>query len=193
MPQSDDVKGEVLSCEDTYWCKQRTRVRENQRRCRARRLAYVTTLEERVREYEQRAVKANIDLQARAQRLDHENRKMRNVLTQAYGLGDEEMDTDILVEKITASRPGRSDPVSRIKLPTPPAESLGLRDLTVALRSSEENGEIRSELQVISSREMEDVTVPCYVAYELLKTLLDERDPLAQEIRALELRNGGSL
>ena len=35
-----------------------------------------------------------------------------------------------------------------------------------------------------------DVTVPCYVTYELLKSLIDDQDPLAQEIRALELRNG---
>jgi hypothetical protein len=146
-------------------------------------------LEERIREYEHEAMRANLHLQTLAKQLDQENRKMKNALLQAHGF-DEEMDTDILIQKITA--PQASGSVSRNNLPTPPAEILGLGDLTVAMRmrSNEENGQVRSELQVISSMETEDATVPCYVTYELLKSLIDERDPLAQEIRALELRNG---
>lgn len=132
-------------------------------------------------------MRANLHLQALAKQLDQENRKMKNALLQAHGF-DEAMDTDILIQKITTTQaPGF---VSRNNLPTPPAEILGLGDLTVAMRSNEENGQVRSELQVISSMETEDATVPCYVTYELLKSLIDERDPLAQEIRALELRNG---
>jgi hypothetical protein len=144
-------------------------------------------LEERIREYEHEAMRANLHLQTLAKQLDQENRKMKNALLQAHGF-DEEMDTDILIQKITAAQASGS--VSRNNLPTPPAEILGLGDLTVAMRSSEENGQVCSELQVISSIEAEDATVPCYVTYELLKSLIDERDPLAQEIRALELRNG---
>ena len=133
-------------------------------------------------------MKANIDLQDLAKQLDRENRKMRNALLHAHGLDDEEMDTDILVKKITAPREtGRA---SRMNLPTPPTETLGLGDLTVAMRLSQENGQVHSELQVISSTETGDITVPCYVTYELLKSLIDDQDPLAQEIRALELRNG---
>ena len=111
------------------------------------------------------------------------------------GVGDE-TDTDTLIENVIAQKAARENGV-RSTLPlTPPAEntSMGVGELTVTLRPNAGNGEESLGLQVISSAELlgasDDVTVPCYVSYELLKSLLDEGDPLAAEIRALELRNG---
>ena len=134
-------------------------------------------------------MKANVGLQNLAKRLDCENRKMKKSLQQAHGLDGEDMDTDVLIAKVTTQKI-----TSKVSLPpSPPAEGTGVGDLTVALRPYEENGLGRSELQLINSIESEGVTVPCYVSYELLMSLLDERDPLASEIKALERRNGSLL
>jgi hypothetical protein len=145
-------------------------------------------LEDRIRGYEQEAVKANVGLQQLAKRLDYENKKMKKSLQQAHGLDGEDVDTDVLIAKVTTQKLAR-----KVSLPSPPAEGTGVGELTVALKPYEENGQGRSELQLISSIESEDVTVPCYVSYELLMSLLDEQDPLASEIRALERRNGSLL
>jgi hypothetical protein len=66
-------------------------------------LAYVASLEERLRAYEQNGVQANIQLQKLAKKLDTENRKLRKVLYDSCGLGDIDVDrseVEVLVEEI---------------------------------------------------------------------------------------------
>ena len=133
-------------------------------------------------------MKANVGLQNLAKRLDCENKKMKKSLLRAHGLDGEDMDTDVLIAKVTTQKI-----TSKVSLPSPPAEGTGVGDLTVALKPHEENGQGRSELQLINSIESDGVTVPCYVSYELLMSLLDEQDPLVSEIRALERQNGSLL
>ena len=133
-------------------------------------------------------MKANVGLQNLAKRLDCENRKMKKSLLRAHGLDGEDMDTDVLIAKVTTQKI-----TGKVSLPSPPAEGTGVGDLTLALRPQEEKGPGCSELQLINSIESEGVTVPCYVSYELLMSLLDEQDPLASEIKALERRNGSLL
>ena len=66
-------------------------------------MAYVASLEERLRAYEQNGVQANIQLQKLAKKLDTENRKLRKVLYDSCGLGDNDVDrseVEVLVEEI---------------------------------------------------------------------------------------------
>lgn len=154
----------------------------------------MASLEERIRRHEHDAMMANVYQQNIAKHLDGENRKIKTALMQALGLDHgEDMDTDVLIGRVIAEkRDGPGPVVNRNKLPTPPAEGLSVAELTVALRPSEDGGQGHSELQLISSAESEDVTVPCYVSYELLMSLIDEHDPLASELRALEFLNSGA-
>lgn len=66
-------------------------------------MAYVASLEERLRVYEQNGVQANIHLQKLAKRLDNENRKLKRVLLDSCGLSDvdiERGDVEMLVEEV---------------------------------------------------------------------------------------------
>lgn len=151
----------------------------------------MASLEERIRRHEHDAMMANVYQQNIAKHLDGENRKIKTALMQALGLEGEDMDTDVLIGRVIAERRDGPGPVvNRNKLPTPPAEGLSVAELTVALRPAEDGAQGGSELQLISSAESEDVTVPCYVSYELLRSLIDEHDPLASELRALEFLGG---
>src|SRR5271163_2445311 len=81
------------------------RIRQNQRRCRERKLAYVASLEERLRAYESNGVQANVQLQKLSKKLDAENRKLKKVLHDVCGITDfeiERSDTDILIEELKA-------------------------------------------------------------------------------------------
>jgi len=66
-------------------------------------LAYVASLEERLRAFESNGVQANVQLQKLAKKLDSENRKLKRVLSDSCGIGDSEMermDTNSLIEQI---------------------------------------------------------------------------------------------
>lgn len=56
------------------------RIRENQRRCRARRKEYIESLENRIREYEKNTTKATIEIQQAARGVADENSKLRTLL-----------------------------------------------------------------------------------------------------------------
>ncbi|KAI1096002.1 hypothetical protein F5B19DRAFT_488621 [Rostrohypoxylon terebratum] len=66
------------------------RIRNNQRRSRARHKEYVASLEERVRHSELRRMEANFEIQQAARRVVEENRKIRNLLY-ALGFDDEKI------------------------------------------------------------------------------------------------------
>lgn len=67
------------------------RIRDNQRRSRARRKDYLKELEERYRNCEQVGVSASTEIQAAARGVVEENRRLRNLL-RAYGVSDAEID-----------------------------------------------------------------------------------------------------
>ncbi|KAI4603103.1 hypothetical protein KJ359_005895 [Pestalotiopsis sp. 9143b] len=59
-----------------------TRIRENQRRSRARRKEYLQELEQRIRVYEQQGIEASTEIQQAARKVADENRKLRALLVQ---------------------------------------------------------------------------------------------------------------
>ena len=68
------------------------RIRDNQRRSRARRKDYLKELETRYRNCEQVGVSASTEIQAAAKGVVEENRRLRNLL-KAYGVSDAEIDS----------------------------------------------------------------------------------------------------
>lgn len=64
------------------------RIRENQRRSRARKKEYVNEIESKVRKCEDQGVEASLDLQAAARRVLEENLKLRALL-RLHGVPDE--------------------------------------------------------------------------------------------------------
>lgn len=57
-----------------------SRIRDNQRRSRARRKEYVDELEQRVRDFERRGVQATAEVQVAARKVAEENKKLRALL-----------------------------------------------------------------------------------------------------------------
>lgn len=68
------------------------RIRDNQRRSRARRKDYLKELETRYRTCEQVGVSASTEIQAAAKGVVEENRRLRSLL-KAYGISDAEIDS----------------------------------------------------------------------------------------------------
>ncbi|KAF5667894.1 hypothetical protein FHETE_5519 [Fusarium heterosporum] len=64
------------------------RIRDNQRRSRARRREYLQELEQRLRVYELQGVEASSEVQHAARRVAEENRQLRGLLNR-HGIGDE--------------------------------------------------------------------------------------------------------
>ncbi|EMC91909.1 hypothetical protein BAUCODRAFT_40476, partial [Baudoinia panamericana UAMH 10762] len=67
------------------------RIRDNQRRSRARRKEYLQELETRYRQCEQSGVEATAEVQAAARRVVEENKRLRYLLKQ-QGFTDAEID-----------------------------------------------------------------------------------------------------
>lgn len=64
------------------------RIRDNQRRSRARRREYLQELEQRLRAYELQGVEASSEVQQAARRVAEENRQLRGLLNR-HGIGDD--------------------------------------------------------------------------------------------------------
>ncbi|KAL6923561.1 hypothetical protein FSHL1_000810 [Fusarium sambucinum] len=64
------------------------RIRDNQRRSRARRREYLQELEQRLRMYELQGVEASSEVQHAARRVAEENRQLRGLLNR-HGIGDD--------------------------------------------------------------------------------------------------------
>ncbi|KAG7287924.1 hypothetical protein NEMBOFW57_007442 [Staphylotrichum longicolle] len=69
-----------------------TRVRDNQRRSRARKKEYLQDLERRVRQAEQQGVQASAAIQAAARQVAEENQKLRQLLRH-HGVNDRNIET----------------------------------------------------------------------------------------------------
>ncbi|KAF3916545.1 hypothetical protein ABW20_dc0102134 [Dactylellina cionopaga] len=68
------------------------RIRENQRRSRAKRKEYLNSLEQRLAEYSTKGVQATIEMQIAARAVALENQRLRNLLT-TVGVSNEEVNT----------------------------------------------------------------------------------------------------
>lgn len=64
------------------------RIRDNQRRSRARRREYIQELEQRLRVFELQGVEASAEVQVAARRVAEENRQLRELLSK-HGFGDD--------------------------------------------------------------------------------------------------------
>jgi hypothetical protein len=68
------------------------RIRDNQRRSRARRKEYLQELEARLRQCELQGIEASAEIQQAARRVADENKKLRSLLAQ-HGVADDNIDT----------------------------------------------------------------------------------------------------
>ena len=91
-------------------------------------MAYVASLEERLRAFESNGVQANIHLQKLAKKLDLENRKLKRVLSESCGIGDSEierMDTNSLIEEIKSKMQAGGGSGNVLPKRSPPSRSSG--------------------------------------------------------------------
>ncbi|MCJ1356645.1 MAG: hypothetical protein MMC33_006640 [Icmadophila ericetorum] len=94
-----------------------TRVRDNQRRSRARRKEYLQELEEKYRNCELMGAQASAEIQAAARKVLEENKQLRALL-QSQGLTDEEIDTHLSSRVGGPSQPPPTAPVLETMLTT---------------------------------------------------------------------------
>ncbi|PSS18359.1 hypothetical protein M430DRAFT_18958 [Amorphotheca resinae ATCC 22711] len=67
------------------------RIRNNQRRSRARRKEYLQELEARLRQYELHGIETSVEIQIAARKVADENRKLRGLLL-VHGIGDDNVE-----------------------------------------------------------------------------------------------------
>jgi len=79
------------------------RIRENQRRSRARRKEYIQELEARLRHCELQGAEASAEIQAAARKVAEENKRLRELLAQR-GFGEAKADSYIFTDDTTLSR-----------------------------------------------------------------------------------------
>ncbi|KAF7552964.1 hypothetical protein G7046_g7255 [Stylonectria norvegica] len=80
------------------------RIRDNQRRSRARRREYLAELEQRIRSYELQGVEASAEVQLAARRVAEENRYLRNLLNR-HGI-----DNDYIASYLQSAPTAQSGP-----------------------------------------------------------------------------------
>ncbi|KAM5348374.1 hypothetical protein ACJ41O_008198 [Fusarium nematophilum] len=80
------------------------RIRDNQRRSRARRREYLQELEQRLRVYELQGVEASSEVQQAARRVAEENRQLRGLLNR-HGISD-----DYISSYLHSGAPAQTDP-----------------------------------------------------------------------------------
>src|ERR1700761_6414004 len=91
-----------------------SRIRENQRRSRARRKEYLQQLEEKYRLCEQTGAEASMEIQAAARKVLDENRRLRFLLKQ-HGLSDAAIDgTQLSQQENTTSSFPAADKLERM-------------------------------------------------------------------------------
>ncbi|KAK3985972.1 hypothetical protein QBC44DRAFT_297851 [Cladorrhinum sp. PSN332] len=90
------------------------RIRDNQRRSRARKKEYVDELEQRIRDFEQRGVQATAEVQVAARKVAEENKKLRALL-RLHGVSEAGIQEYLAAEETSqshgyASRPQQQQP-----------------------------------------------------------------------------------
>ncbi|KAK4236982.1 hypothetical protein C8A03DRAFT_35095 [Achaetomium macrosporum] len=125
----------------------RNRIRDNQRRSRARRKEYLQELEQRVRRAELQGVQASVEVQAAARQVAEENRKLR-LLLRHHGISESSLETYLasgVVIPPSASRVGLpslagrspiSSAVQRLEQVLEPRKALSTNSATVCRDST---------------------------------------------------------
>lgn len=83
------------------------RIRNNQRKSRARRKEYLQELESKLRKYESMGVEASLEIQASARLVAEENRRLRALL-QSRGVVSQEIETAVATSSVEAQAPSRA-------------------------------------------------------------------------------------
>lgn len=83
------------------------RIRNNQRKSRARKKEYLQELESKLRKYESMGVEASLEIQASARLVAEENRRLRALL-QSLGVVSQETETAIATSSVEAQAPSRA-------------------------------------------------------------------------------------
>lgn len=83
------------------------RIRNNQRKSRARRKEYLQELESKIRKYESMGVEASLEIQASARLVAEENRRLRALL-QSRGVVSQEIETAVATSSVEAQAPSRA-------------------------------------------------------------------------------------
>ncbi|KAL2169285.1 hypothetical protein VTG60DRAFT_6288 [Thermothelomyces hinnuleus] len=105
----------------------RDRIRDNQRRSRARKREYIQELEQRLRLAEQRGVQASLELQAAARQVAEENKKLR-LLLRLHGVSDRSIDAYLAGESRKGERGrAREPPAAPAPAPAPAPEPAAQR------------------------------------------------------------------
>ncbi|PMD62959.1 uncharacterized protein K444DRAFT_525186 [Hyaloscypha bicolor E] len=81
------------------------RIRDNQRRSRARRKEYLQELEARLRQCELQGIEASSEIQMAARRVADENKKLRGLLVQ-HGVGEDTIETYLQTSPTTDTMMG---------------------------------------------------------------------------------------
>ncbi len=84
------------------------RIRNNQRRSRARRKEYLHELEAKLRKYESTGVEASIEIQASARLVAEENKRLRALL-QSRGIMSQEIDTALGASRAGPGAPSKAE------------------------------------------------------------------------------------
>lgn len=95
------------------------RIRDNQRRSRARRKEYIQELEARLRQSELRGIEASAEIQMAARQVADENRKLRGLLS-LHGMGDDKVETYLQSSPtgnalVTSQFPSHNTPVQVLR------------------------------------------------------------------------------
>lgn len=101
------------------------RIRDNQRRSRARRKEYQQGLEQRVRMYEEQGIEASTEVQQAARHVSEENRNLRALLRH-HGVSRAEIDSYLQSSKGPAGAAGAA--MTAVTAATSPANSLSLSE-----------------------------------------------------------------
>ncbi|KAI0022153.1 hypothetical protein F4780DRAFT_204400 [Xylariomycetidae sp. FL0641] len=97
-----------------------TRIRDNQRRSRARRKEYIQELERRLRIYERKGVEASSEIQQAARKVAEDNKRLRALLG-CQGFSDERINGFLHNDSVKSSEPGHREafsPVSAVPVCT---------------------------------------------------------------------------
>ncbi|KAL2142746.1 hypothetical protein VTI28DRAFT_763 [Corynascus sepedonium] len=143
----------------------RNRIRDNQRRSRARRKEYLEELEQRLQLAEQRGLQASLELQAAARRVADENRKLRALL-RLHGASDRAIDAHLATGEDDANAAQR---LERLLLPSLPPETRSAQS-TVAFRKSSPSRPTSTSLNPEPVND-DDGENNCSMAADLISTM----------------------
>ncbi|CVL08193.1 uncharacterized protein FMAN_14164 [Fusarium mangiferae] len=102
------------------------RIRDNQRRSRARRREYLQELEQRLRVYELQGVEASSEVQHAARRVAEENRQLRGLLNR-HGISD-----DYITSYLNSGTASQNDPAAISHFPNTHSDSVQSLEQAIA-------------------------------------------------------------